>query len=241
MVTGQICFTGYKPRPAFVTCQVCYAGYMQKVSGTASAALRHDLSTYAWVGGHVAVDFANTLSGAKTDQPSSHLQSYQDLLEWAQQADLIGPIGRKNLSAGSPQAQAAAYQEALALNLSLRALFRAAARHEVLPQEALDHLNALVQKTAAWRRIAACDDEGRKVSCGWDFQDAAPIAVLGPIVWRAVELLEHGPLDRVKECGSDDCGWMFLDTSKNRSRQWCSMQTCGNVSKVRRFRERKTS
>jgi predicted RNA-binding Zn ribbon-like protein len=214
---------------------------MQKILSSPPATAAHDLSSYAWVGGHIALDFANTLSGAKTGNPSSHLQDYQALLDWAQQADLIGPIGRKNLSAGSPQAQAAAYKESLALNLSLRALFSAAARHEVLPQEALDHLNALVQKTAAWRRIAACDDEGRKVSCGWDFQGAPPVAVLGPIVWRAVELLESGPLDRVKECGSDDCGWMFLDTSKNRSRQWCSMQTCGNISKVRRFRERKTT
>ena len=210
---------------------------MQKASHAPS---QYDLSTYQWVGGHLALDFANTQSGTKGAHPGSHLGDYQDLLEWAQRADLIGPIGRKNLSAGDAQAQAAAYQEALALNRTLRELFQAAARHEVLPQSALDHLNALVQKTAAWRRIAACDDEGRKVSCGWDFQGAPPIAVLGPIVWRAVELLEHGPLDRVKECGSDDCGWMFLDTSKNRSRQWCSMQTCGNVSKVRRFRERNT-
>ena len=212
---------------------------MQKVL---HAPNRYDLSTYQWVGGHVALDFANTQSGTKGGHPGSHLQDYQDLLEWAQRADLIGPIGRKNLSAGSAQAQAVAYEEALALNQTLRDLFHAAAQHQGLPQAALDHLNTLVQKTAAWRRIAACDEDGRrKVSCGWDFQGAPPIAVLGPVVWRAVELLESGPLDRVKECGSDDCGWLFLDTSKNRSRQWCSMQTCGNVSKVRRFRERKTS
>lgn len=211
---------------------------MQKILPVAPAAFPHDLSSYEWVGGHVALDFANTLSGAKTDHPGSHLHSYEDLLEWARRADLIGPVSTGYLSAGSARAKTEALKEGQALVMSLRALFLAAARHAVLPQDALDHLNTLVQKTAAWRRIAACDDEGRKVSCGWDFQGAPPLAVLGPIVWRAVELLEQGPLDRVKECGADDCGWMFLDTSKNRSRQWCSMQTCGNVSKVRRFRGR---
>jgi len=184
-----------------------------------------------WVGGHVAVDFANL--GAK-------LQGYDALLDWCQQADQIGPVSRRNLAAGSERAKAEAFKESQALSADLRALFGAAARQQKLPQAALDHLNTLVHKTAGWRHISTCDDDdqGRKISCGWDFKGAPPVAVLGPIVWRAVELLETGPLDRVKECGSESCGWLFLDTSKNRSRQWCSMQTCGNVSKVRRFRER---
>jgi predicted RNA-binding Zn ribbon-like protein len=179
--------------------------------------------------GVLALDFAN--AGAK-------LKSYDDLVTWCQEADLIGPNSRRNLSAGSDKAKAAAVKEAEALSADLRILFKAAARDEMLSQKALDHLNAIVRETAAWRRIAACDDGGRKIDCGWDFKGAPPAAILGPIVWRAVELLETGPLDRVKECPAEDCGLLFLDTSKNRSRQWCSMQTCGNVSKVRRFRER---
>jgi predicted RNA-binding Zn ribbon-like protein len=219
-----------------------YTGYMQKNLDTPLQATDgRDLGSYEWVGGHVALDFANTLGGAKTAAPSSYLHSYEDLLEWARRADLIGPVNSGHLAAGSARAKTEAMKEAQALVANLRALFLAAAQHQVLPQASLDHLNTLVQKTAAWRRIAACDDEGRSISCGWDFQGAPPVAVLGPIVWRAVELLEHGPLGRVKECGADDCGWVFLDTSKNGSRQWCSMQTCGNVSKVRRFRDRQRS
>jgi predicted RNA-binding Zn ribbon-like protein len=179
--------------------------------------------------GVLPLDFANT--GAR-------LKSYEELLTWCQEADIIGPNSRRNLSAGSDKAKAAALKEAETLSADLQILFKAAARDEMLSQKALDHLNAIVRETAAWRRIAACDDGGRKIDCGWDFKGAPPVAILGPIVWRAVELLETGPLDRVKECPADDCGWLFLDTSKNRSRQWCSMQTCGNVSKVRRFRER---
>ena len=177
----------------------------------------------------VPLDFANA---------GGRLQAYDELLTWSQEADLIGPTSRRYLSAGTERAKAAAVKEAQALSASLRSLFQAAARDDVLPQKSLDHLNGIVQETAAWRHIAACVDEGRKINCGWDFKGAPPAAVLGPIVWRAVELLETGPLDRVKECASEDCGWLFLDSSKNRSRQWCSMETCGNVSKVRRFRER---
>jgi predicted RNA-binding Zn ribbon-like protein len=209
-----------------------------KASAKVTAAPVRDLKTLEWVGGHVALDFANTVGKAG----SGYLHSYTDLLDWAQsqQADLIGPVSRRNLSAGSDKAMAAAFAEAETLGATLRTLFQAAARDKPLPQASLDHLNTLVQKTAAWRHLAACDDyeEGRKLNCGWDFKGAPPMAVLGPIVWKAVELLESGPTDRVKECGGEDCGWLFLDTSKNRSRQWCSMQTCGNASKVRRFRER---
>ena len=210
---------------------------MKTPEKTPAAPVR-DLTTLEWVGGNVALDFANTVGALGSSHPVNYLHGYDDLLSWCQQADLIGPTSRRYLSAGSERAKAAAFKESEALSASLRVLFTAAANDEVLPQKALDHLNSIVRETAGWRRIAACADGGRRIDCGWDFKGAPPSAVLGPIVWRAVELLETGPLDRVKECPGEGCSWLFLDTSKNRSRQWCSMETCGNISKVRRFRQR---
>ena len=205
-----------------------------------TAEFPRSLETLEWVGGHVALDFANTLSDRVSAEPKPYLHSYEDLLDWCQKADLIGPISRRHLSAGSERAKTAAFKESEELSTALFTVFRAAARQEALPQDSLDYLNSLVQRTVAWRNISACDDEGRKISCGWDFKGAAPYAVLGPIVWRAMDLLENGPLDRIKECPPPEgCGWLFMDLSKNRSRQWCSMKTCGNTSKVRRFRERR--
>lgn len=43
---------------------------------------------------------------------------------------------------------------------------------------------------------------------------------------------------RVKLCLADDCQWAFYDTSKNRSRHWCSMGVCGNRQKTRTYRAR---
>ena len=51
-----------------------------------------------------------------------------------------------------------------------------------------------------------------------------------------VELRDQTP--RLKVCANDQCRWLFLDHSKNRSRQWCGAATCGNRSRVRRFRSR---
>lgn len=60
-----------------------------------------------------------------------------------------------------------------------------------------------------------------------------PRVLLWEVAASAVELLTRGPLDRLGECPS--CGWLFLDTSKNRRRRWCSMATCGSRDKARRY------
>jgi predicted RNA-binding Zn ribbon-like protein len=63
-------------------------------------------------------------------------------------------------------------------------------------------------------------------------------ALLARVAWSAVTLLRTGPLDRVRECPS--CGWLFLDTSRNGRRRWCSMDTCGSRDKARRYYQRRT-
>jgi predicted RNA-binding Zn ribbon-like protein len=55
----------------------------------------------------------------------------------------------------------------------------------------------------------------------------------------AVNLLSSEDTARVKECGTENCNWLFLDTSKNRSRRWCDMKECGNREKARRHYHRK--
>ena len=44
---------------------------------------------------------------------------------------------------------------------------------------------------------------------------------------------------RVKACTDDECQWAFYDSTRNRSRTWCSMDVCGNREKTRRYRQRK--
>jgi predicted RNA-binding Zn ribbon-like protein len=61
---------------------------------------------------------------------------------------------------------------------------------------------------------------------------------LYPIVKSAADLLVSAQLDRIRVCADPQCGWLFLDSSRNRSRRWCSMDTCGNRAKARRFYKR---
>lgn len=60
----------------------------------------------------------------------------------------------------------------------------------------------------------------------------------GFIAAAAAKVAIEGRIDRVKICPADDCRWAFYDTSRNRSRQWCSMEVCGNRAKARAHRER---
>lgn len=212
-----------------VTCQGCYTGYV-------SETVRR-LDDLEWVGGHPALDFVNTVRGWENGRPGAeYLHDYDHLLRWNRQSGLIDPRLERHLRAGAGDARPAAHREALRFRQSLHALLRAAARDASLPAGALEHLGEVVRRTARWRTYSA---KGPRVVCGWDFRGAPPDAVLGPLARTAARLLEEGPLDRIKECPPPEgCGWLFLDASRNRSRTWCSMKTCGNTAKVRRFRAR---
>lgn len=198
-----------------------------------------NLETLEWVGGHPALDFVNTVHSWHTRDHRDYLHGYDDFLQWALAADMLWPNSARAFARRPDAEKRQAFDEMRALRDSLHKLFAALAKNERLPQEALDHLNGLIRRTVAWRWLAADPGTGNKeLCCTWDFSNAPAYAALGPIAWKAAELLELGPLDRIKKCPAENCGWLFMDTSKNRSRHWCSMKTCGNAAKVKRFRER---
>ena len=63
-------------------------------------------------------------------------------------------------------------------------------------------------------------------------------AVLATVLAASTRSRILGFWPRLKICPAEDCRWAFYDTSRNRSRRWCSMEVCGNRSKVRAFRDR---
>jgi predicted RNA-binding Zn ribbon-like protein len=62
-------------------------------------------------------------------------------------------------------------------------------------------------------------------------------ALLAEIAAAFAAAVSRGDPQRIKVCENRDCNWVFYDHSKNRSRKWCE-STCGNLLKVRRFREK---
>ncbi len=45
--------------------------------------------------------------------------------------------------------------------------------------------------------------------------------------------------ERLRRCANPTCRWLFVDRSKNHSRVWCEMSTCGSRAKMTRYRSRR--
>ena len=107
--------------------------------------------------------------------------------------------------------------------------------HLSAARELRDDLRAL----ASGRRSGQVRQVGIQVTLTVDggVELSAQTAV-GLIAAAAAKVAIEGRLDRVKICPADDCRWAFYDTSRNHSRQWCSMEVCGNRAKARAHRER---
>lgn len=194
------------------------------------------------IGGHPAIDFVNTVHSWQEDPPPDYLHGFNDLVEWHRMFDLVGPKAAARFKAAPAAEKKRVFREAIGLRADLHRIFAGLTGGKALPQDALDRLSDVIRRTARWRRLTADRASGgRALCCVWELDEAPAAALLGPVAWQAADLLENGSLERLKECPGEDCGWLFLDTSKNRSRTWCSMRTCGNAAKVKRFRRRSGS
>ncbi|MFG2624367.1 CGNR zinc finger domain-containing protein [Streptomyces sp. NPDC048473] len=71
--------------------------------------------------------------------------------------------------------------------------------------------------------------------------DATGTALLSTVARDAVELFTGPYGSRIRECGSDSCKLLFVDTSRPGRRRWCAMERCGNLHKVRAHRARHTT
>ena len=198
-----------------------------------AAAHAYDLS-----GGRLCLDFANTVSNRGTDAPVDHLVSYSDLLAWAGQAGAAAPALTRELSkraAAQPSAARDALARAIVVREALYRVFRAiAGEHRPRPAD-MAVLNEQVPSAFARSRLAASGD-GFVLKVEASAHDLT--SPLGPVMKSAIDLLTSSDAGRMRACAADTCEWLFLDTTKNRTRRWCDMKVCGNRAKVRRFRSR---
>jgi predicted RNA-binding Zn ribbon-like protein len=65
------------------------------------------------------------------------------------------------------------------------------------------------------------------------------VAGLARLAAAVMDSAADGSWPRLKVCQEHTCLWAFIDTSKNRSRSWCSMSVCGNRTKTRTYRARR--
>ena len=100
--------------------------------------------------------------------------------------------------------------------------------------DAVEELNELLADTLGRMRVAAVPRRGFTIA--WDRMGADLQSPLWPVIWAAAQLLTSDESGNIHICAAPDCGWMYVDRSRNGMRRWCQMETCGTRAKGRRRR-----
>lgn len=190
-------------------------------------------------GGRVCLDFANTVSRRPTPRAEDRLADYADLVAWARQAGLVTPgAARRLLERGrrAPGRARAALGAGRRLREAIYRVFSAVAGRR--PPRAGD-LEAVGQAVATAASRARVVPRGAGFEWAWAGEGEALDRMLWAVARSAAELLTADDLVTVRECEAPDCGWLFIDASRNRTRRWCDMRVCGNRAKARRFYARR--
>ena len=138
-------------------------------------------------------------------------------------------LGRINVR--SPRTRSALRE----LRELLQRLIRALAEGRPLGDRSLDELNRYLEARPVLTRLKR---QAGALRIQLVSTARGPEAVLFGIATSFAEFLVEGDPSRLKLCENPDCAWVFYDTTRSRTRRWCA-DNCGNLMKVRKFRQRK--
>ena len=191
-------------------------------------------------GGQLALDLANTVSRrGNPELRTEHLASYRDLIAFARQAGVVSAKQAGELAAYAARHASQArhsFAEAIKLREAVYRAFSAIAQGKSAVAADLDVMTGFALEALQHRGLS-------RVSGGyrweWQVKGNNPLdRIVWPMSQAAADLLTSDQLRIVRFCEAPDCEWLFLDNSRNRSRRWCDMTTCGNRQKARRHYRR---
>lgn len=188
------------------------------------------------VAGNPGLDLANNRQRMRDLDPE---RPYLGLLNIATRSGALDGDEAARLARAAlrrPADAAAVVVRADALAAATRGVLGAAIDGREPPRAALATINHEVAQAESHARIVAADSRFERC---WQIGSPMDLArPLWPLAHEVGVLLVAGQLERTAMCDAPDCDWFFVDTSKNHSRRWCDMGTCGNRAKVERFRAR---
>jgi predicted RNA-binding Zn ribbon-like protein len=192
-------------------------------------------------GGHPALDLANTVSRRHDpERRKEHLEDYADLLSFAVQDKLISSQSADRLRQHAARSKAEAlrsFRKAIILREAINGVFAAIAQEKSPSPDDLQVVGDYAVEAARHRKLVS----GNGRAYRWEWQTDAKNSfdqILWPVAQAAADLLTTAELKTVRWCEASDCEWLFLDNSRNRSRRWCDMKSCGNRAKARRHYQR---
>ena len=197
--------------------------------------------TFRCPGGALCLDFCNSGQNARGPSGAEWIAGFPELIDWLEAAEAItrGQAARlRRAAAASPRAAAQVWGRAIKFREALFRVLNARTEGGAIAREDLSIVEAEHARAVSFARLAWTGD-----GYSWSLDPSAESldAALQPLVESAVSLLTSAKMERLRRCGNSTCYWLFIDETKNHSRRWCEMASCGNVLKVRRHREKARS
>lgn len=194
---------------------------------------------YDFESGELCLDFINTKDWRAGEHPVEALGDYDDLVVWGEAAGIVSPDradSLRDLAYQRPVEAEQTYEQAILLREAIYRIFSDHYRRGSVHPADLQVLNTALGNSLTHLRVSLGLD-------GFNWEWSQESEALGQVVWpiarSAADLLTSDRLERVRECEDDrGCGYLFVDTSRNRSRRWCSMDSCGNRAKAKRHYDR---
>lgn len=195
---------------------------------------------FKWVGGHLSLDFNNTVDWDEAAPGGGeYLTDYGRLVSWGYGASLLSERVRDQLLAmwdRKPSLGERTLAMAWSVRSTIHRVFFGIITGTLGIEGELGQINALLRQAPGQLQY-----KSSQRACGWVWPacDSDPACMIWPVVWSASQLLTSSQLANVKTCANENCGWLFLDTSRKHNRKWCEMGVCGNRAKARRYYKRR--
>lgn len=155
------------------------------------------------------------------------------LLDWGETAGLLDAEERESL--GEHPGTGDLLDRARPLRRDLRDGALRLMAGESPSQALLQEIGALLDGHP--ERLTLTTVEG-KWAVRWRPVALVPSLLLARIAADYARFLASAPHHRLRRCMAGTCMMLFLDTSKNGTRRWCSMELCGNRAKAASHRQR---
>jgi len=186
--------------------------------------------------GWLCLDFANTVDWHAGKSPVESLNEYADLIKWSVDRGIISGDAKDVLlrkSEEKPIEAQAVLEKAREIRENIYRILSDTAHGHPIKITELQGFNKALASMLSHSRLAPYE---RGLRWDWDSHSDKLDSVIWPVVKSAVDLMTSESIKRLGQCCDEKgCGWLFWDSSRNRSRRWCDMSDCGNRAKVRRF------
>lgn len=188
-------------------------------------------------GGALCLDFINTVYSRKVQEVHEYLRDYTEFLKWCKRLGLLDEAASNHLhemAEARPVKAEEALKEVLKVRENLYQLFLCIATGREQENSTVNEFNINLSHALAHLQMKFDKDGCHAIIRPDEKSLTSPLA---HILKSAFDVLVDEPPGRIKECGN--CGWLFLDKTKNNKRQWCNPAYCGTVTRSRRYQERK--